>query len=118
MLIFTFWELGQESTWEHTFHTSDGCYSIVTSILDVITAMETGYALPIIMAPNPISDNQQTIINREWTASEQGRNHKSRENNKRKRVLPLKKNLIYLTKQTCKPPNDPGVIWYNIIGER
>ena len=70
MLIFTFWELGQESTWEHTFHTSDGCYSIVTSILDVITAMETGYALPIIMAPNPISDNQQTIINREWTASE------------------------------------------------
>ncbi|MGM9794962.1 MAG: fibronectin type III domain-containing protein [Candidatus Aphodosoma sp.] len=63
--------LSTAGTYEHTFHTADGCDSIVTFILDVITAMETGYALPIIMAPNPISGGQQTIINREWTATEQ-----------------------------------------------
>ena len=55
----------------HFFTEGYGCDSIVTLILSVETSVESNYALPIIVAPNPVVGGQSTFVNREWTAEEQ-----------------------------------------------
>ena len=39
--------------------------------MTVSTATENTYALPIVVAPNPVYGGQSTFVNREWTAEEQ-----------------------------------------------
>ena len=63
--------LSQAGEYEHTFHTALGCDSIVTLTLIVTTPVDNAYALPIIVAPNPVYGGQSTFVNREWTAAEQ-----------------------------------------------
>ena len=63
--------LSQAGEYEHTFHTALGCDSVVTLTLNVTTPVDNAYALPIIVAPNPVYGGQSTFVNREWTAAEQ-----------------------------------------------
>ena len=63
--------LSQAGEYTHTFHTALGCDSIVTLTLIVTTPVDNAYALPIIVAPNPVVGGQSTFVNREWTAEEQ-----------------------------------------------
>ena len=61
----------QAGTYEGHFYTDLGCDSIVTLTLIVTTPVDNAYALPIIVAPNPVVGGQSTFVNREWTAEEQ-----------------------------------------------
>ena len=61
----------QAGTYEGHFFTDLGCDSIVTLTLIVTTPVDNAYALPIIVAPNPVVGGQSTFVNREWTAEEQ-----------------------------------------------
>ena len=61
----------QAGTYEGHFFTDLGCDSIVTLTLIVTTPVDNAYALPIIVAPNPVLGGQSTFVNREWTAEEQ-----------------------------------------------
>ena len=63
--------LSQAGEYTHTYHTALGCDSIVTLTLIVTTPVDNAYALPIIVAPNPVVGGQSTFVNREWTAEEQ-----------------------------------------------
>ena len=63
--------LSQAGEYEHTFHTALGCDSVVTLTLNVTTSVDNAYALPIVVAPNPVYGGQSTFVNREWTAAEQ-----------------------------------------------
>ena len=54
-----------------TVPSSLGCDSIVNLVLNVTTPVDNAYALPIIVAPNPVLGGQSTFVNREWTAEEQ-----------------------------------------------
>ena len=63
--------LSQAGEYEHTFHTALGCDSVVTLTLNVTTPVDNAYALPIVVAPNPVYGGQSTFVNREWTAAEQ-----------------------------------------------
>ncbi|MGM9795671.1 MAG: fibronectin type III domain-containing protein [Candidatus Aphodosoma sp.] len=62
----------QAGEYEGRFYTSEyGCDSLVTLILSVGTSVESSYALPIVVAPNPVLGGQSTFVTREWTADEQ-----------------------------------------------
>ena len=63
--------LSQAGEYEHTFHTALGCDSVVTLTLNVTTPVDNAYALPIVVAPNPVYGGQSTFVNREWTVAEQ-----------------------------------------------
>ena len=63
--------LTQAGEYEHTYHTALGCDSVVTLTLNVTTPVDNAYALPIVVAPNPVYGGQSTFVNREWTAAEQ-----------------------------------------------
>ena len=54
-----------------TVPSSLGCDSIVNLVLNVTTPVDNAYALPIIVAPNPVLGGQSTFVNREWTVEEQ-----------------------------------------------
>ena len=47
------------------------CDSIVNLTLEVGTAIENVYTLPLVIAPNPIFGGDVTYINREWSVEEQ-----------------------------------------------
>ncbi|MGM9795716.1 MAG: fibronectin type III domain-containing protein [Candidatus Aphodosoma sp.] len=57
--------------YQHRFYSSLGCDSIVNLTLNVTTDVDNAYALPIVVAPNPVYGGQSTFVNREWTAEEQ-----------------------------------------------
>ncbi|MGM9794824.1 MAG: T9SS type A sorting domain-containing protein, partial [Candidatus Aphodosoma sp.] len=63
--------LSQAGEYEYTFHTALFCDSVVTLTLNVTTPVDNAYALPIVVAPNPVYGGQSTFVNREWTAAEQ-----------------------------------------------
>ena len=63
--------LSQAGEYEHTYHTALGCDSVVTLTLNVTTPVDNAYALPIVVAPNPVYGGQSTFVNREWTVAEQ-----------------------------------------------
>lgn len=54
-----------------TFVTFEGCDSIVNLTLEYATAVDNIYALPLIIAPNPITGSQTAFINHQFTAQEQ-----------------------------------------------
>lgn len=61
----------QAGTYVGNFYTDLGCDSIVTLTLVVTTDVDNSYALPLVVAPNPVLGGQSTFVNREWTAEEQ-----------------------------------------------
>ncbi len=63
--------LTKAGKYTESFVTSLGCDSIVNLTLEFITAIDNIYALPLTIAPNPISGGQMTYVNREFTAEEQ-----------------------------------------------
>ena len=62
---------GFAGKYKETFVTSLGCDSIVNLTLEVITAVDNIYALPLIIAPNPINGGQTSFVEREFTVEEQ-----------------------------------------------
>ena len=61
----------QAGTYTGRFFTDLGCDSVVTLILTVTTPVDNAYALPIVVAPNPVYGGQSTFVSREWTVAEQ-----------------------------------------------
>ena len=71
-----YYEFGEKTLtsagkYKETFVTSLGCDSIVNLTLEVITAVDNIYALPLIIAPNPINGGQTSFVEREFTVEEQ-----------------------------------------------
>lgn len=59
---------------EYTCHersVETGCDSVVRLTLNVITAVDQVNALPLIVAPNPVSGGDMATVNRDWTFAEQ-----------------------------------------------
>lgn len=57
--------------YEGKFQNDMGCDSIVILTLTVGTGVDNLYALPIVVAPNPIEGGAATYISRTWSAAEQ-----------------------------------------------
>ena len=71
-----FYDFGEVSLntagqYTETFATSLGCDSVVNLTLIVETGVDNIYALPMIIAPNPISGGQTAFINHQFTIEEQ-----------------------------------------------
>lgn len=71
-----YYEFGENTltnagVYKEMFVTSLGCDSVVTLTLVIETGVDDVYALPLTIAPNPISGGQVTYINRGFTAEEQ-----------------------------------------------
>ena len=71
-----YYEFGEKTLtsagkYKETFVTSLGCDSIVNLTLEFITAVDNIYALPLIIAPNPINGGQISFVEREFTIEEQ-----------------------------------------------
>ena len=71
-----FYDFGENSLtksgkYREVFVSSQGCDSIVNLTLNVETAVDNVYALPLVIAPNPISIGEITFINRTWTMEDQ-----------------------------------------------
>ncbi|MGM9795715.1 MAG: fibronectin type III domain-containing protein [Candidatus Aphodosoma sp.] len=58
---------------EYVYRTYDeyGCDSVNILTLTLSTATDNTYALPVVVAPNPVLGGQTTYVTREWTAEEQ-----------------------------------------------
>ena len=63
--------LSRPGQYSEVFVSASGCDSIVNLTLEVETAVDAVYALPLIIAPNPILGGETTYVNREWTSEEQ-----------------------------------------------
>ncbi len=61
----------QAGEYSKNFFSENGCDSIVTLFLTVVTGVEGTYTLPITVAPNPIRGGETTYIVKEWSAEEQ-----------------------------------------------
>ena len=72
-----FYEFGERTLtkaglYTETFITQGtSCDSIVNLTLVVETGLEGVYALPLVVAPNPIRGGESTYVNRNWTLEEQ-----------------------------------------------
>ena len=71
--IYEFGErsLSKAGEYREVFVSSVGCDSIVNLTLVVGTGTDDVYALPLVIAPNPILGGEVTYVNRTWTAEEQ-----------------------------------------------
>lgn len=63
--------LSKSGVYSEVFVSSVGCDSIVNLTLQVGTDVDNVYALPLVIAPNPILGGEVTYVNRTWTAEEQ-----------------------------------------------
>ena len=63
--------LTEAGEYTYTFPSSLGCDSIVNLTLNVVTDVDNAYALPIVVAPNPVVGGQSTFVNRDWSIEEQ-----------------------------------------------
>ena len=73
----SFFDFGERTLTKPGFYTETfmtkgtSCDSIVNLTLEYITGLESVYALPLVIAPNPIKGGEITYINRSWSAEEQ-----------------------------------------------
>lgn len=63
--------LSEPGSYSSTLSTSHGCDSVVNLTLLVNTGIDAVHALPIIIAPNPVSVSETAYINKSWTAADQ-----------------------------------------------
>ena len=63
--------LSKSGVYSEVFISAVGCDSIVNLTLQVGTDVDNVYALPLVIAPNPILGGEVTFVNRTWTAEEQ-----------------------------------------------
>lgn len=63
--------LTKPGKYSETFVTALGCDSIVNLTLEIGTELDNIYALPLTIAPNPVTSGQIAYINHEFTTEEQ-----------------------------------------------
>ena len=63
--------LSRPGEYREVFVSASGCDSIVNLTLEVETGVDGVYALPLVIAPNPILGGETTYVDREWTTDEQ-----------------------------------------------
>lgn len=69
-IVFNGQSINSPGTYPATFRTDLGCDSILTLVVTMADALDNIYALPLVVAPNPVSGGETTYVNRSWSVDE------------------------------------------------
>lgn len=69
-IVFNGNTIKEPGTYNATFRTSLGCDSVVILTVTDGRGVDNVYALPLVIAPNPVRGGESTFVDRTWTAEE------------------------------------------------
>lgn len=69
-VVFNGNTINEPGTYNATFRTSLGCDSVVILSVTNGRGVDNVYALPLLIAPNPVRGGESTFVDRTWTAEE------------------------------------------------